>query len=1245
LRFYLDGRLLGERPLPQAELDAWVAQIERDYRALGVDLLRLGRRLHDWLDGPTERWIEQARNLNGELALHIDTAARLRHLPWELLADAIGHLCANPLRPFTPVRGTGAMQGSWPSENRPLRVLFMACSPLDVEPVLAFEKEEAWILAACAKSKEQIELVVEESGTLEGLTYQLRAFGPNYFDVVHLTGHAAVRDGRAIFLTEDACGRQAPCAALELAKAFEGSWPKLLFLSGCQTGQALSAGAAPSLCEAMVDAGAPAVLGWALPVADVAASALAAALYSDLAVGKRVDEAVARSRQQLFEDRFPHWHLLRLYGNSTPLGAAVTPPKTHGRKRLVIRPADKEFLDAKAHQTGEVCPRERFVGRRRALQRTLRVLVSHQPDAEYHEGVLISGMGGLGKSSLAARLCERMQGHRRLVLAGLVDDAKLNFVINDRLGTPEVLEIQNQPGLPLKQRLQLLLAGPLAGTPVLFVFDDFEQNLDVDAPGGCRCRPEPLEVLRAVLAAIRETSSDSRAIVTCRYRFPLPAPLSLYPEGLESLRGADLDKKLGSLDALSPTAKTNASLRKRAIELAAGNPRLLEWLERILSAASDDAAAIFAALEGKAEEFRENVLLDALLQRQTPEFRRLLAHLAQHALPIDRPTLVATLGGETIAGAPIDRDLVRGVALGLVESAPDAASRESKYFVSPIVAPLLAGELTADERADAQGRAARHLQCAWASSGGASEEESLEIIRLALEARELRTAVYVADRVATRWINRSRFTDAEQLCRRVLDVGDDFRIAHRLARAEEVLGKTEQALDRFESALAACPVPETGSPPEVLRERAAILHNMANLLAWQGQIERAMDLWRQSLEIKEQIGEARGKASTLHSMAGVLAQQGKIDRAMDLWRQSLEIDNEIGSVQGKAATLHEMAGVLAQQGKFDRAIELWRQSLEIIEQFGNVRGKAATLHNMGSVLAQQGQIERAMDLWRQSLEINEQIGEARGKSATLHQMAGVLADQGQIDRAMDLWRQSLEIDEQIGDVRGQAATLHQMAGVLANQGQIECAMDLWRQSLEIEVKIGNVQGKAATLANMAWAANKSGDFSEVSSLSHNAAVALAAARHWPDLATVIQNLGGYDQANCARYLAQALWLVLRLQSPSLGSANAARLLQAVGVEAPAAPLLAAAALWLAQREVGEQQSESQDLAQRMLAACAAQRGIPPEESNAWVEREGLLDPARFLPELDRALEALVGDDGWLFDRSLVDLPPGGGEAP
>jgi hypothetical protein len=199
-----------------------------------------------------------------------------------------------------------------------------------------------------------------------------------------------------IFWMENDLGYGVAVTADELARSFAGNWPRLVFLSGCKTAQSSELGLLPSFCEALVAAGAPAVLGWALPVRDDYATEAAAELYKHLAAGKRIDEAVARARMHLLEQNIPDWHLLRLYADRTPPAEVVTSPKTLGRQRIALREARAEFLDENARS--EVCPRGEFVGRRRPLQRGLRTLTSRQRDPHYAEGVLLSGWADSAKA-------------------------------------------------------------------------------------------------------------------------------------------------------------------------------------------------------------------------------------------------------------------------------------------------------------------------------------------------------------------------------------------------------------------------------------------------------------------------------------------------------------------------------------------------------------------------------------------------------------------------------------------------------------------------------------------------------------------------------------------------------------------------------------------------------------------------------------------------------------------------------
>jgi tetratricopeptide (TPR) repeat protein len=164
---------------------------------------------------------------------------------------------------------------------------------------------------------------------------------------------------------------------------------------------------------------------------------------------------------------------------------------------------------------------------------------------------------------------------------------------------------------------------------------------------------------------------------------------------------------------------------------------------------------------------------------------------------------------------------------------------------------------------------------------------------------------------------------------------------------------------------------------------------MAYILRVRGDLDGAMRLYQQSLELDERLGDLKGKAATLHAMASVLVTRGDLDGAMRLYQQSLELDERLGDLQGKAATLHAMANVLVTRGDLDGAMRLYQQSLELDERLGNLQGKAITLGTMGQALWAQGKHGEAIaSLWS-GLKLLRQL---KIEPQTQQAMASVLAD-------------------------------------------------------------------------------------------------------------------------------------------------------------------------------------------------------------------------------------------------------------
>jgi len=759
------------------------------------------------------------------------------------------------------------------AENRALQVVFMATSPLDVKPVLDFEAEEARILSAT--KRQPLALTVEESGCLSELGYLVDGYDKDYFDVLHLTGHATLQDGQPRFITETATGEAFYASAEDIAQELQFRLPKLIFLSGCRTGQAGNSGSVPSMAEELLKSGAKAVLGWGQKVLDRDATAAAAAVYQELSGGKQITEALGCTYQALIKNKARDWHLLRLYAAGNLPGSLVTPLRTRGRKPAPPLSVTTQFLDPAGKV--KVPTRESFVGRRRQLQNCLRVLSQSTDEV----GVLIHGMGGLGKSSLAARLCDRLPNFERVVWLGRIDEASLVSRLAEKLDDNEQRKSLQNYDEELKYRLRRVFQQlHEEAKPFLLVLDDFEGNLETSPPtplrsgegsqvppfpcregglGGLgRLQSEAAEVLKALVWAIRDNSTSHRIIITCRYDFEFTQLQFFHKQPLDALQGADLQKKFNRLTAFNAKSQVDEALKSQAQKLADGNPRLLEWLDKILQNTTVDVAIILNRLAADPVELREQVLAEAQLAQMDTTMREMLSRGLVFELPVPRSALAAVC--DTIAN--LEHYINRAVALGLLEVSHDEVLRVPRIL--PV--QLDNGEVLHKQAAEV-------LYRLWGEEAETLiEEQCLEIHRLALRGKVDKIAVKVATTLTNIWFRISRFREVVTVCRGTLEIIENYRILYELAKSEQEIGLVEQAFEHYQKVLALC-------PPEDEIQKATTLHCLGMLKANRGEIEEAIALYQQSLAITEQIGDVKTKAMTLWWLGGIAELQGDYNQA------------------------------------------------------------------------------------------------------------------------------------------------------------------------------------------------------------------------------------------------------------------------------------------------------------------------------------------------------------------------------
>ena len=225
------------------------------------------------------------------------------------------------------------------------------------------------------------------------------------------------------------------------------------------------------------------------------ASEFAHVFYGELARMRSVGYAAAIARQALLralmsdpeQKQGRHWHLARVYWAAMAAGRSA---RRKGRGGTCERSVGyKEFLDKK--QKVPVAPAHSFVGRRRQAQQILGIFRDKEGGIRDHAGVLIHGMGRLGKSSLAARVANRLPHHKTVVVFNAYRAHAVLDEVLDALPAKAKREFRGTgrggEGGPrgARRALREILEGPCSAhdpasgrQPILLVVDDLEQILE-----------------------------------------------------------------------------------------------------------------------------------------------------------------------------------------------------------------------------------------------------------------------------------------------------------------------------------------------------------------------------------------------------------------------------------------------------------------------------------------------------------------------------------------------------------------------------------------------------------------------------------------------------------------------------------------------------------------------------------------------------------------------------------------------
>ncbi|MFC3727510.1 BTAD domain-containing putative transcriptional regulator [Actinoplanes nipponensis] len=221
---------------------------------------------------------------------------------------------------------------------------------------------------------------------------------------------------------------------------------------------------------------------------------------------------------------------------------------------------------------------------------------------------------------------------------------------------------------------------------------------------------------------------------------------------------------------------------------------------------------------------------------------------------------------------------------------------------------------------------------------------------------------------------------------------------------------------------------------------------------------------RAGLAAAEAAADRRAQAAMHQTLGQAHWSLGRHHRALESYHAGVAAARSCGWVLGEAYLLHNSGLVQAELGRLDEARESYGQALRLADgpEFAHVR--AATLNDLGTMCAEQGRLTDAVGHFEEALAINQ--GAARRRSAmsqrlnlgmALRQLEDFETARAYLDTALSYFREGRVAD-------GEMCALDELSQLYAQLGEWSAAVDAGTEAVRLAEESDNARFTAA-LAN------------------------------------------------------------------------------------------------------------------------------------------------------------------------------------
>jgi ATP/maltotriose-dependent transcriptional regulator MalT len=588
----------------------------------------------------------------------------------------------------------------------------------------------------------------------------------------------------------------------------------------------------------------------------------------------------------------------------------------------------------------------------------------------------ITGIAGIGKTTLAARSLKRMEGRTHLFWYRFHRwDSLRNVLFSiarflDQLGRSGLKTYLDSNNRLISREYFSILETSLRDSPIFMVFDDFQRAAD------------EIVDLFSNLKEIVPQMEKLKIIVVGRQVFPFYDRSDVLVKGVvKEMNLMGLDKK--SCRGLLKIRNVEKDLFNKVYEITKGHPL---FIQLILSAEDledqkDIKRYIYEEIFKKLDS-RTSLMLQ-------------IASVYRYPVPSD-----AFFMEEGLDFTTLDK---------LVESNLIQETSYDEYEAHDLIKEFFYNRLTPQQKLDYHRKASEHYM--ETGNERATVEAMYHMSLGGQPVKALKLASTYGESIITKGLIEQFSSVLSLLENEMGDETREYNATTRLLQGElqMVMGRWDKAQSDLTRAAA---IAEAENRP-LISGRANL--RLGQIESRRGKKDAAEKRLQKALKIARRLKNQEEMAKSLQGLGELFSTRGEFDKAKKALGESLEIALELDDPTLEAVSHTGLGIIHTNQDEADKAIDQFEEAINALERDENALELARVKINLGTVQASTGEYEEAISNFEDAIELCNQTGDIRLQAYALAGAAHVYIMDNEPETAGEYLEEALKIFSSIGE--------------------------------------------------------------------------------------------------------------------------------------------------------------------------------------------------------------------------------------